>query len=142
MTLSNGSARCDEYLEVLDHPRADYPPSFDVTHSSKDLIVCLVNLEFVQTDHHLFHLFKLCCVCATSKSTSYPAVTVGTISTLGHQSRFTYVILPGQSFLSSVPGSIAFCSSESNLNSFFLLSASFGHSATSPSSDPCCFWTT
>ena len=46
MTLSNGSARCDEYLDLVDHLRADYPPSFDVTHSSKGLIVILVNLEF------------------------------------------------------------------------------------------------
>ena len=87
---------------------------------------------------HLLHLSKLCCLCATSISPSYPAVTMGSISTLGHQSRFTDVVLPCQSYLSSVPGSVAFCSNKTNLNSFSLLSASLGQLSFSPTYDP---WT-
>ena len=114
------------------------PPLKLPTVRSRDLIDFLINLEFVQSHQHLFHLFKLCCLCATSVSPSYPAVTMGTINTSGHQSRFTDVILPCQSNLSSVSGSVSFCSNESNLNNFSLLSTSFGQSAFSPTYDP---WT-
>ena len=138
VTVTNESACRDEYLALLDHLRTSYPSSFEVTDSSRDLIDFLINLEFVQSHQHLFHLFKLCCLCATSVSPSYPAVTMGTINTSGHQSRFTDVILPCQSYLSSVSGSVSFCSNESNLNNFSLLSTSFGQSAFSPTYDP---WT-
>ena len=92
----------------------------------------------MQTHRHLLHLFKLCCLCATSSIPDHPAVTLGRIRTLGYQNRFTDVILPSQSYLSAVPGSIAFCSNETNLGSFSLLSASFGQSAFSTEYDP---WT-
>ena len=138
VTASNESAYRDNYVELLDHLRSSYPPTFDITDSSKDLIDFLLNLEFMQTHHHLLHLFKLCCLCATSNTTNYPAVKMGTISTSGHQSRFTDVILPSQSYLSAIPGSMAFCSNESNLSSVSLLSTSFSQSAFSPAYDP---WT-
>ena len=81
VTSANESACRDEYVELLDHLRAGYPPTFEVIHSSKDLIDFLANLEFMRTHKHLLHLFKLCCQCATSNSPCYPAVTVGTTST-------------------------------------------------------------
>ena len=63
---------------------------------------------------------------------------MGSINTSGHQSRFTDVILPCQSYLSSVSGSVAFRSNDTNLSSFSLLSTSFGQSAFSRTYDP---WT-
>ena len=138
VTVTNESACRDEYLGLLDHLRSTYPSSFEITDSSRDLIDFLINLDIVQTHQHLLHLFKLCCLCATSVSPSYPAVTMGSISTSGYQSMFTDVILPCQSYLSSVSDSVAFCSNDTNLNSFSLLSTSFGQSAFSPTYDP---WT-
>ena len=91
---------------------------------------------------NLCNLISICStywsIIATSISPSYPAVAMWSINTSGHQSRFTDDILLCQSYLSSVPGSIAFCSNENNLNSFSLLSTSFGQSAFSPTYDP---WT-
>ena len=52
-----------------------------------------------------------------------------------HRDRFTDVILPGQSYLSSVPESVAFCTNDANLAFFSLLSASFGRTAYSPTFD-------
>ena len=138
VTVTNESACRDEYLGLLDHLRSAYSSSFEITYSSRDLIDFLINLDFVQTHQHLLHLFKLCCLCATSVGPSYPAVTMGSISTSGYQSRFTDVILPCQSYLSSVSDSVAFCSNCTNLYRFSLLSASFGQSAFSPTYDP---WT-
>ena len=138
VTSSNESVCRDEYLGLLDHLHSSYPSSFEITDSSKDLIDFLINLKFMQSHQHLLHLFKLCCLCATSISPTYPPVTMGSTSTSGHQSRFTDVVLLCQSYLSFVSGSIAFCSNETNLNSFSLLSASLGQSAFSPIYDP---WT-
>ena len=68
VTPSNESTCRDEYAELLDHLRASSSSTFDITYNSKDLIDFLVNLEFMQTHPHLLHLFKLCCLCATSNS--------------------------------------------------------------------------
>ena len=114
VTVTNESACRDEYLGLLDHLRSTYSSSFEITDSSRGLIEFLINLDFVQTHQHLLHLFKLCCLCATSVGPSYPAVTMGSISTSGYQSRFTDVILPCQSYLSSVSDSVAFCSNDTN----------------------------
>ena len=125
-------------MELLDQLRASVLPSFDVTQGSPDLIDFLINLDFMQEHSHLLYLFKLSCLCVTSNSPRYPVVTVGSLSTSNYQSRLTDVVLPVQSYLSGVPDSVAFCSNESNLSEFSLLSASFGRSALSSSYDP---WT-
>ena len=90
----------------------------------------------MQTRTHLLYLFILCCLCVTSSSRQYPDVTIGEIDTTGYRSSLTDVILPSQSYKSSVPNFISFCCTDSNLDKFILLSASFGRSAFSPSYDP------
>ena len=136
VTAANESTCRDDYVELLDDLRSSYAPTFDITQGSRDLIDFLMNLEFMQTNSHLLHLIKLCCLRATSDSPNYPTVTMGTLSTSGFHSRSTDVILPCQSYLAGVPGSLACCSSYSNLNSFSLISASFGQSAFYPTYDP------
>ena len=138
VSSANESACRDEYVELLDQLRASILPSFDVTQGSADLIDFLINLDFMQEHSHLLYLFKLSCLCVTSNSPRYPVVTVGSLSTSNYRSRLTDVVLPVQSYLSGVPDSVAFCSNESNLSEFSLLSASFGRSALSSSYDP---WT-
>ena len=109
----------DQYIALLDYLRANYSADFEVTDAAQDLIE-----------------FKLCCLCITTVSPTYPAVKMGGISTSGHQGRFTDVILPGQCYLSNVPGSVHLCVDETNLIRFTQLSASFGQSAFSPTYDP------
>ena len=71
-------------------------------------------------------------LCVTSTSPTYPTLTIGSVNTSGYRDRFTDVILPGQSYLLSVPESIAFCTNDANLDRFSLLSASVGRTAYSP----------
>ena len=97
-----------------------------------------MSLEYLQCHGHLSHLFKLCCLCATSSSPEYPIVTMGSLSTSGFESQSTDLVLPSQSYLSGVSGSLAHSVTDSSLNDFSLLSASFGQSALSPAYDP---WT-
>ena len=138
VSSANESACRDEYVELLDQLKASSLPSFDVSQGSPDLIDFLVNLDFMQEHSHLMYLFKLSCLCITSESPQYPAVSIGPISTSNCQSRLVDVVLPAQSYLSGVPDSTAFCTNDSSLAKFSLLSASFSQSASSASYDP---WT-
>ena len=111
---ANESLCRDQYMQLLDYLRTSFGPNFDLTGTSSDLIEFLVGLEFLQDRAHLFHLFKLCCLCATSVSPVFPDVTFGAVTTAGRQNRFTDVILPCQSYLANVRDSVAFCSNDDN----------------------------
>ena len=97
-----------------------------------------MGLDFFQTHEHLLYLFKLCCLCLTSSSPQYPPVLFGSVDTTGYRGRFTDLILPCQSYLSAVPGSITSCVTDANLDKISRLSASFEQSAFAADYDP---WT-
>ena len=78
---ANESLCRDQYTQLLDHLRTCYGPNFDLTSTSSDLIEFLVGLEFLHDRAHLFHLFELCCLCATSVSPALPDVRFGTVTT-------------------------------------------------------------
>ena len=125
----------DQYVQFLDHLRTGYGPNFDITSTSKGLIEFLMGLEFLQDREHLLYLFKLCCLCTATPSSPYPDVTLGNLTTVGHQSRLKDVVLPCQSYLTEVRGSVSHCVDETNLSQFMLLSASFGQSGLSATYD-------
>ena len=132
------SPYADQYMQLLDHLRTSHGSNFDLTSTSSDLIEFLVGLEFLQDRAHLFHLFKLCCLCATSVSPAFPDGTSGAVTTAGRQNHFTDVIRPSQSYLAIVRDSVAFCSNDDNLANFSFLSSSFRRSGFSTDFDP---WT-
>ena len=134
----NEDACREEYIALLDHLRVSYPSDFDLLENSKDLIDFLMGLDFFQTHEHLLYLFKLCCLCLTSSSPQYLPVLFGSVDTTGYRGRFTDLILPCQSYLSSVPDSITSCVTDANLDKFSRLSASFEQSAFAAEYDP---WT-
>ena len=112
VAAANQAACRDEYVSLLDYLRANYSPDFVVTDSARDLIDFLINLEILQSRSLLIYLFKLSCLCITTVSPQYPPVTVGRIDTSGYCDRFTDVVSPSQSYLSAVPGSVPYCSSD------------------------------
>ena len=128
----------DQYIQLLDHLRTAYGSNFDVTSVAADLIEFLMGLEFLHERSHLLYLFKLSCLCTTVTSPSYPDVVFGDVTTAGGQSRFTDLILPCQSYMANVTGSVVQSSENSGLAKFSALTASFGRAAFSPDYDP---WT-
>ena len=112
---ANESLCRDQYLQLLDHLLTTYGANFDSTSTSTDLIEFLIVFEFLQDQAHLLHIFKLCCLCATTVIPAFPDVTFGTVTTTGRQNRFTDVILPCQSYFANVRDSVAFCSDDGNL---------------------------
>ena len=121
VTTANESTCRDEYVGLIDYLRNNYASDFDVTQHFRDLIDFLMSLEYMQNHSHLIHLFKLCCLCATSCSPDYLVVSMGTLSTSGFQSRSVDVVLPVQSYLSGVSGSLASCVTDRSLNDFSVI---------------------
>ena len=138
VSSANESLCRDQYMQLLDHLRTTYDPDFDISSVSADLIEFLSELEFLRNRSCLSYLFKLCCLCATTVSPTYPDVTFGTISTAGRHNRLTDVILPSQSYVANVRDAVAFCSDNGNLTKFIDFSSSFGRSAFASDYDP---WT-
>ena len=102
------------------------------------LVNFLMGLKLLQSRTHLLYLIKLCCLCITPPSLCYRSGIVGSVDASNHESRFTDVLLPGQSYLSGVPDSYLYCSSHASMAKFSLLSAAFGRSAFTATWDP---WT-
>ena len=105
---ANESLCLDQYMQLLDHLRTSLGSNFDLTSTSSNLIEFLVGLEFLQDRAHLFHPFKLCCLCASAVTPAFPDVTFGAVTTAGRQNRFTDVILSCQSYLANLRDSVAF----------------------------------
>ena len=138
VTGLNEAACRDEYLALLDYLRTYHSSDPSFTDEPIDLIEFLMGLDFLQTHEHIRYLFKLCCLCLTSVSPRYPAVTMGKVGTQGLQTRVSDVVLPCQSYLSEVSESLALCCTDVNLEKFSLLSSSFGQSGLCSDYDP---WT-
>ena len=64
-----------------------------------------MELEFLQGLER--YLFKLCCICITTHSPSYPAVLMSECATSISDEKLTDVILPGQSYLTKLWSRIA-----------------------------------
>ena len=97
-----------------------------------------MGLELLHERSHLLYLFKLSCLCTTVISPNYPDVVFGDVTTAGGQNRFTDLVLPCQSYMANVAGSVIRSSEDSNLAKISALAASFGRAAFSPEYDP---WT-
>ena len=81
VTSADESVYRTEYLELLDYLRSTYPPNFDLTGTSEDLIGFLMGLEFLHDRLRLLYLFTLCCLCITTSSPTLPAVVIEDINT-------------------------------------------------------------
>ena len=136
VSASNESVCRDEYVALLDYLRTNHSSEFSSASDPPDLINFFMDLEFLQTHDHLCYLFKLSCLCVTSISPEYSPVSLGRIDTKGFQSRLADVILPCQSYLSSVPDSLIACCTDSRFEKFFQMSSSFGQSAFTADYDP------
>ena len=73
----------DQYKELLDYLRANYSADFEVSDAAHDLIEFLMGLEFLRSEKHLLCFFILCCLCITTTSPLYPAVTKGEYQHIG-----------------------------------------------------------
>ena len=118
VSVSNEAFCRNGYMALLDHLRMNHSSDFSLTSGPLDIIKSLLGLEFFQRHEQVCYLFKLCCLCLTSVSPQYPAVTMAKIDSTGLQSRMADVVLPCQSYPSEVPDSLASRCTDANLNIF------------------------
>ena len=74
---------------------------------------------------HLFYIFRLSCLCLTSKLPELTAIKFPGVDCSDPQSRFFEVILPAQSYFANTADSVAACTTEASLGTFKDLEARF-----------------
>ena len=135
--LSSNASLCrEQYLELLDHLRSLFPSPVDPVAAIPDVIDFLLNLDYLHNRPNLLHLFRLSCLCLTTTAPDLPHIHFGDIDTSKPHCRLTDVILPAQSFLHGVPGSIPVVTSDRNLSAYLSLSETFGRTAFEDGYDP------
>ena len=124
----------DEYVGFVDDFRNLYPDLISSPDLIRDVVTLLTGMPALYTRPHLFHLFRLSCVCLTEISTSLPAIKFHSADSSDVLCRLSDVLFPAQAYLAYVPGSVNDCVTEAALTRYHLLEAKF--SSGNVSGDP------
>ena len=90
-----------------------------------DVTAFLIGMPALTARPHLFHLFRLGCMCLTEASVPLPAIKFHNVGSSDSFCRLSDVLFPAQSYLAHVPGAIPYCITEAALTRYHLLSAKF-----------------
>ena len=115
----------DEYLEFLDFFRNKYEDFRDAPETFTDMIELLSPMPELRSRKHLFFLFQLSCPCLTLQLPTLPAIKFQRVDSSDPRCRLSDVILPAQSYLSHLVGSVAVCTTEACLDKYRELESSF-----------------
>ena len=115
----------DEYLEFVDFFRTKYHDFKDVPETFTDMIGLLTPMPELRSRRHLFHLFQLSCLCLTSQIPKLPAIKFQGVNSSDPRCRLSSVLLPAQSYLANVVGSVAVCTTEAYLEKYRELESRF-----------------
>ena len=126
----------DEYLAFLSDLRSSDPTLAGSPDVISDMVNYLVSLPSLTSRPHLYHLFKLSCLCLTDVAKELPVVKSGGIDTSNLQCSMNNVVIPVQSFLSNVPGSVDVCTTDSCLDDFQRLCVDYGSYGSVVNHDP------
>ena len=116
----------EEYLSYVDELRVKFPEFDQPTLLIPDTITFIMGQTSIQTRPLLLRCFKLACLCLDEPFRSLPTVKFGSVNTDNYASKLIDVILPVQSYFSSVPGSVEAVTSESSISEFLELESTFG----------------
>ena len=105
----------DDYQEFVDHFRNVCSGYNDMPNLMDDTVDLLHGMPTMQSCPHLFHLFKLSRLCLSENTKPMPPIVFHGADTSDPTCRLTDVLLPAQSYLSHVFGSVAECVNESTL---------------------------
>ena len=137
VTLSQETQAQEEYLSYVDELRVNFSEFDQPTLQIADTINFIMGQTSIQTRPLLLRCFKLACVCLDGPFRCLPTVRFGSVNTDNYASKLIDVILPVQSYYSSVPGSVEAVTSESSTSEFFELESTFGRGALSDTYDSC-----
>ena len=115
----------DEYVGFVDDFRNTCPSLMNSPELVHDVTAFLIGLPTLTARPHLFHLFRLSCMCLTEASVPLPAIKFHTVDSSDSICRLSDVFIPAHSYLAHVPGTIIYCVTESALTRYHLLGAKF-----------------
>ena len=124
----------EEYVEFIDHFRYTYSALKGAADRFTDMVDLLVTMPELQSRPHLYHLFRLSCLCLSEDTVLLPAIKFHDVDAQSPRCRLRDVLLPAQSYLATVPNGVAYCTSEASLEKFIELEQQFN--SGSVSSDP------
>ena len=102
LDISSESEARDEYVEFLEAFRTSYSTMKDTPEVITDVVSFLMELPEMRVRKHLFHIFRLSCLCLTSVSPELPGVKFPGVDCNDSRSRLFDVIIPAQSYLANV----------------------------------------
>ena len=115
----------DEYIEFLEALRKSYPAMKYTPEVIVDVVSFLKDLPEMRARKHLFHIFRLSCLCLTSNSPELPAVKFPGVDCSDPRCRLFDVIMPAQSYFANVADSVSICTTEASLSTYKDLEARF-----------------
>ena len=114
----------EEYVEFLDQLRNTHG-HLRTADLVPDVVDLFVSLPALRNRLRVFHLFRLSCLCVTESSPTLPAIRFQGADSSDPNCRLSTILLPSQSFLTTVPNSVASCVTEAALGRFRELEARF-----------------
>ena len=127
----------DEYVGFVDDFRNLFPDLISSPDLIRDVVTLLTGMPALYTRTHLFHLFRLSCMCLTEISTSLPAIKFHSADSCDVLCRLSDVLFSAQAYLVYVPGSVNHCVTEAASTRYHFREAKF--SSGNVSGDPCRF---
>ena len=115
----------DEYVGFVDDVRNTCPSLLNSPELVHDVTASLIGMPALTARPHLFHLFRLKCMCFTEAIVPLPAIKFHTVDSSDSFCRLSDVLFPAQSYLAHVPGAIPCCITEPALTRYHLLGAKF-----------------
>ena len=115
----------DEYLGFLECFRCKYSSFKDNLEVFNNMVILLFNIPEFKERKLLLHLFRLSCLCLTEGDVTPPAVKFPGVDSGDPRLRLSEAILPAQSYLAQVPGSVTRCTNEVALSQYIELETRF-----------------
>ena len=91
-----------------------------------DSVIFLTDFPAFHSRPRIHHLFGLSCLCLSDSAPDLPGVIFGNVDSSRVDCHLSSVILPVQSSIVIVSGSVSLCTNDSALDCFFTLSVDFG----------------
>ena len=115
----------DEYVGFVDDFRNTCPSLMNSPELVHDVTAFLIGMPALTARPHLFHLFRLSCMCLTEASVPLPAIKFHTVDSSDSFCRLSDVLFLAQSNSAHVPVAIPYCVTEAALTRYHLLGAKF-----------------
>ena len=106
----------DEYLELVEHFRKNYPALKNSPNGFSDMVDFLSAMPELRNRVHLHRLFQLSCMCLTENTPLLPPIRFHDVDAQRPKCRLGDVLLQAQSYLARVPDAFSVCTKDDFLN--------------------------